>query len=168
MPGAPVSPFTRLPTTPVTSDIYDKLAAVQNQTQQQTGAIAQQQAAQDKTVSTIQSDLAALQKKVSGSTATLTLAYRQVTSSTFIALTDFTVHGILGAGATFTLPDAKTCAGQIFVVKNDASSGGNSITMGSTNSQKIDGAAPGSIVLAFDNAYIFQSTGLGWITIANF
>jgi len=72
---------------------------------------------------------------------------------------DYTIHFTSGTD-TFTLPTAVGCTGRIYVVKN--TTGGN-LTLATTSSQTIDGAAPGT--LANGAAAQFQSTGANWIKI---
>lgn len=75
---------------------------------------------------------------------------------------DYTIHFTSGT-STFTLPTAVGITGRIYVVRNDS---GNTLTLATTSSQTINGAAPGTI--ATGAGIGLQSTGANWITISSF
>lgn len=72
---------------------------------------------------------------------------------------DYTIHFTANTN-TFTLPTAVGCTGRIYIAKNTS---GNVLTLGTTSSQTIDGAAPTTV--ANGAAAQFQSTGANWIKI---
>lgn len=62
-------------------------------------------------------------------------------------------------GGTVTFPDATGCANRIFAVKRN----GTAVTLATTSSQLIDGAAPGSFpVIGNLDTVAFQSDGSNW------
>lgn len=96
--------------------------------------------------------------------AALATAYATVTANTTLG----TTHSVVGVDATggartITLPSAATCAGRMYVVKKrDASA--NAVTVATTSSQTIDGAA--TVVLAAQWASVsVVSDGAGWLVV---
>jgi len=65
---------------------------------------------------------------------------------------------------TLTLLTAVGKTNKIFYIKN---SGSGTITINTTSSQTIDGAASGSITLAQYDLLIVQSNGANWIKLSN-
>lgn len=86
--------------------------------------------------------------------------YVEKTGTYTITAADYTVNCTSGS-FTVTLPTAVGCQGRIYVIKN---SGAGTITLATTSSQTIDGAAPGTVAAG---AYIaLQSTNGNWIKIS--
>ena len=84
-------------------------------------------------------------------------AYRAVTSTDSVAVTDHVVHATSGT-FTLTLPTAVGIAGRQFVIRN---SGTGTITLGRTSSQTIDGVAA-DLVIAGKGFVEVVSDGAGW------
>ena len=84
-------------------------------------------------------------------------AYRAVTSTDSVAVTDHVVHATSGT-FTLTLPTAVGIAGREFVIRN---SGTGTITLGRTSSQTIDGVAA-NLVIAGKGFVEVVSDGAGW------
>jgi len=93
---------------------------------------------------------------VKGSFAT---AYVAKTANYTATISDHTIHFTSGT-STFTFPTAVGITGRIYVVRNDS---GNTLTLATTSSQTIDGAAPGTQATATVKQY--QSTGANWISL---
>lgn len=70
------------------------------------------------------------------------------------------LRNLESGNSTVTLPTAVGAAGRVYILKN---SGAGTITLATTSSQTIDGAAPGTIAAGAGN--IFVSTGANWITV---
>jgi hypothetical protein len=101
------------------------------------------------------------------------LGYRAVTNSVTFGTDDHVIN-VTNATPTITLPAAVATstgtttsdnvgagiAGKVFVLKNSTT---NAITVATTSSQQIDGAAPGT--LDGGQSLRVMSTGSGWITI---
>jgi hypothetical protein len=64
---------------------------------------------------------------------------------------------------TITLPTAVGIDGRIYVIKNKGS--GTTITVNTTSSQTIDGAASGTVLLSYPDALMVQSDGANWDVI---
>lgn len=80
--------------------------------------------------------------------------------STTTALNN-THNSILASGnITLTLPDATLCNGRLYRIKKTDS--GTTVTMATTSSQTIDGAAPGTLTTQW-SSLIVQSDGANWI-----
>ncbi|HLZ85755.1 MAG TPA: hypothetical protein VKQ52_00890 [Puia sp.] len=68
--------------------------------------------------------------------------YRSFSSSTTLTASDYTALFTGSSAATVTLPDATTCPGRIYCIKNfSATSPAPLVTIATASSQKIDGAA---------------------------
>ena len=68
--------------------------------------------------------------------------YRSFTGTTALTANDYTVVFTGGTAATATLPDASTCPGRIYCIKNFSSTlPAPALTIGTVSSQQIDGAA---------------------------
>ena len=88
--------------------------------------------------------------------------YRSFSASTTLTNTDFTSIYTGTAAATVTLPDAITCGGRLYVIKN-LSSGSSTpvLTIATTSSQKIDGYS--NWILDEDNEVVsLVSDGANW------
>ncbi|HEX4958780.1 MAG TPA: hypothetical protein VFV46_11430 [Lacibacter sp.] len=93
----------------------------------------------------------------------LSFNYRSFTSSTTAASTDKTLVFTGSSAATVTLPDATTCAGRVYTIKNaSAASPLPVLTIATTASQTIDGAVSWSLN---DNKEVLtvESDGSNWI-----
>lgn len=93
----------------------------------------------------------------------LSLNYRAFTSSTTAASTDNTLLFTGTSAATVTLPDATTCAGRVYSIKNTSTSSPLPVlTIATTSSQTIDGV---SSWLLNDTKEILTvaSDGANWI-----
>jgi len=86
-------------------------------------------------------------------------AYVAKTANYTATISDYTIHFTSGT-STFTLPTAVGITGRIYVVRNDS---GNTLTLATTSSQTIDGAAPGTQATGTVKQY--QSTGANWISL---
>jgi hypothetical protein len=80
-----------------------------------------------------------------------------------LAVGDGTV--LFTAVATGTLPDATTCSGVGFVIKNNVSAGGT-VTVATTSAQTIDGQTTWLLVNRWQYISV-QSDGANWQIIAN-
>lgn len=87
--------------------------------------------------------------------------YVEKTANYSAAFSDYTINCTANS-FTVTLPTAVGISGRIYVIKN---TGAGSITIATTSSQTVDGAAPGSVTAG--NKLIVQSTGANWIIIGN-
>lgn len=102
----------------------------------------------------------------------MTVGYRETSSDTTFATDDFTIN-VTSGSPTITLPAATAVnvstsaahnvaagiAGKIFIIRN---TGGGVVTVATTSSQTIDGAAPTTLA---SGSLKVQSTGTNWITI---
>jgi len=88
--------------------------------------------------------------------------YRSFSASTALSTTDHTVFFTGTSAATLTLPDATTCGGRIYCVKNySGSSPAAVLTLSPSSAQKIDGFS--SWVLDETNEVMtLVSDGAGW------
>lgn len=85
-----------------------------------------------------------------------------VKSATYSILpSDYTVE-VTGGTFTMTLPDATTCRGRVYVLKN---SGTGFITLATTSSQTIDQFASAALKFGQYVCYNLQSNGANWIII---
>ena len=103
----------------------------------------------------------------------ITVGYRAVTGNTTFATDDHTIN-VTSGSPTITLPAATAVSastgsannaaagieGKIFIIAN---TGAGTVTVATTSSQTIDGAAPGTV--AAGARLRVQSTGTNWITI---
>jgi len=101
------------------------------------------------------------------------LEYAEKSANYSILATDYTIN-VTANSPTITLPDsvalnpatgnftnaAAGAMGKIYIIKN---SGAGVVTIATTNSELIDGSAPGT--LATGASIKVQSTGTGWITV---
>lgn len=87
------------------------------------------------------------------------LPYVAKTANYTYSATDYTVDCTANS-FTLTLPTAVGITGRIYVVNN---TGAGTITLATTSSQTINGAAPGTV--GPTAVYRFQSTGANWITV---
>lgn len=163
--------FTRLPPGSVnlTRDLYDKLQAVGGQVDSLSSSVAAQKTAQEQTIQGVQSSVSAIQRQIgTPGTSTFIPSIRQVAGGdAFIGFSDYTVVLIITVTQKAALPDATRCVGQIFVVKNSKGSGGGAVhvSMDSTNSQTIDGAAASTVTLSAGGCLTVQSDGMNWIVL---
>jgi hypothetical protein len=162
----PAPPFTRLPTTPVQSDLYDKVQAVGATVDQNNTALTNGQATLQTGLATVQSQLSALQTQMSTPGAQ-TQAFRTSGVSTGLTASDYTLYFVItfGGPALCPLPPTTPPAGQIFVIKNAAASMSN-VTLQAANKQTIDGAAATSYVLAPGNCLTIQSDGTNYLLLS--
>lgn len=98
---------------------------------------------------------------VRGSVST---AYRAFTSSTSAAITDNMLAFTGTSAATLTLPTAATVAGRYYWIKN-ASSNSSVLTIATTSSQTIDGAASWTLD-AQNEAVRIVSNGTNWFVVS--
>lgn len=92
----------------------------------------------------------------------LSLAYRQFTAGTSITSTDNTIVFTGNSAATATLPDATTCAGRMYRIKNASTSGVTPVlTVATTSSQTIDGSATWALDEQ-NEAVTVVSNGTNW------
>lgn len=94
-------------------------------------------------------------------TTSLTLAYRAITALRTLDSSDYTVDCTANS-FTVTLPTAVGIGGRVYNIKN---TGNGLITVDTTSSQTIDGAASGTITLAQYACLTVQSTGANWIIL---
>jgi len=85
--------------------------------------------------------------------------YRLVTASTTLSSTDSVIE-MTGSSYNVTLPDATTCTGREYIIKNTS---GSSKTVNTTSSQTIDGNLTVSVV--GKNWIVVKSNGSNWIII---
>lgn len=94
---------------------------------------------------------------------TLVLSEVVKTANYIITTSDFGVYASLAGVATFTLPGASTCAGQIFAVKNETSSGAE-LTLAAAGGDTIEGFSAFGIDPG--QSYMVQSLGgTKWIIL---
>ena len=158
------TPFTRISSDPALSDVYDKLSSSASQTDQNTAAIAQQQAKTQTTVTNLQKAIADLQG-LPANNKTSVLGVRFVTLSAYMLPTDHTIIFLIGTAAVCTLPNCRLVPGQTFAVKCDAASGA-AVTLNSQGTETVDGAAANTISLAAGKAIQLQSDGQNWIILS--
>lgn len=90
----------------------------------------------------------------------LVLNDRSVTTTYTVTTSDCILRCSTSGGSfTATLPDATTCAGQVFIFKKTSSA--NTLTIGTTASQTIDGSAS-KTVTNLNTAVILYSNGSNW------
>lgn len=103
----------------------------------------------------------------------ITVGYRATSSNATFASDDYTIN-VTSGSPTITLPAATAASastgsannaaagieGKIFIIAN---TGAGTVTVATTSSQTIDGAAPGTV--AAGARLRVQSTGTNWITI---
>lgn len=89
-------------------------------------------------------------------------AYRGFTASTTLTSTDYTSIFTGTSAATVTLPDATTCTGRLYVIKNySATTPAPALTVATTSSQQIDGYS--SWILDVTNEVVaVVSDGANW------
>lgn len=89
---------------------------------------------------------------------------RLLTGNTMVALDDCTAWFIIQDAALCTLPDPTQIQGQIFIIKNDATST-STVTMAATLDRLIDNLAASTYVLSPGNTLLVQSDGTNWIAL---
>lgn len=89
----------------------------------------------------------------------LALAYVAKTADYTLTATDYTVN-VTANSPTITLPTAVGITGRVYVIKN---TGLGVVTLATTSSQTIDGAAPGTVIAG--GVSVLQSDGANWIKI---
>lgn len=89
-------------------------------------------------------------------------AYRGFTASTTLTSTDYTSIFTGTSAATVTLPDATTCTGRLYVIKNySATTPAPALTVATTSTQQIDGYS--SWILDVTNeVFAVVSDGANW------
>lgn len=90
----------------------------------------------------------------------LSAAYRTFTATTAANTTDHTLVFTGTTAAAVTLPDATTCAGRSYWIKN-ASSNSSVVTVNTTSSQTIDGLSSWSLVQLYKTVLVV-SNGVNW------
>jgi Chaperone of endosialidase/Head domain of trimeric autotransporter adhesin len=90
----------------------------------------------------------------------LSLNYRAFTTAASAASTDNALVFTGTSVATLTLPDATTCAGRLYTIKN-ASSNASVLTIATTSSQTIDGLTSWSLSQT-NKSLIIISNGANW------
>lgn len=91
--------------------------------------------------------------------AGLRVGYVAKTADYTLANTDL-VCDVTSGSPTITLPTAGLGSGTMFIIKN---SGAGTVTLATTSSQTIDGAAPGTV--AAGGVIRLVSTGANWISV---
>ena len=94
----------------------------------------------------------------------IALNYRSFTGNTMVVNTDHTIvfNGLTNAAVT--LPDAGSCIGRIYQIKNASTAPVTPIvTILAATGQDIDGCASGLLLQNFNQAVTIQSNGTGWI-----
>ncbi len=93
----------------------------------------------------------------------LSLNYRAFTGNTTITSTDNTIVFTGTSNATATLPDASTCTGRIYRIKNASTAGITPVlTINTTAGQGIDGSTTGWLLDNANEAITVLSNGAGW------
>src|ERR1035438_4359155 len=88
--------------------------------------------------------------------------YRSFTSSTSASSTDFTLAFTGTAASSVTLPDATTCAGRVYLLKNASTTGPTPlVTINTTSSQTIDGISSWLLDQPYESV-ILVSNGANW------
>lgn len=90
----------------------------------------------------------------------MSLNYRAFSTSTSAATTDNILMFTGTSTATVTLPDATTCPGRVYTIKN-VSSNGSTLNIATTSSQTVDGLASWSLTQT-NKALVVVSNGSGW------
>lgn len=94
----------------------------------------------------------------------LSLNYRSFTSSTTAASTDNTLLFTGTSAATVTLPDATTCAGRVYAIKNTSTASPLPVlTIATTSSQTIDGSTASWLLNDSKEILTVVSDGANWI-----
>ncbi len=89
-------------------------------------------------------------------------AYRSFTASTTASSTDYTLSFTGTAASTLTLPDATTCAGREYVLKNASTTVPVPLlTISTTSSQTIDGGTSWLLDQAYESVTVV-SNGTNW------
>jgi len=93
----------------------------------------------------------------------LSLNYRAFSGNTTITSTDNTIVFTGTSNATATLPDASTCTGRIYRIKNASTAGITPVlTINTTAGQGIDGSTTGWLLDNANEAITVLSNGAGW------
>jgi len=92
----------------------------------------------------------------------IVLPYSAQTGTYAIKTSDYLINATSGT-YTATLPTAVGCTGKNYIIKN---SGAGAITVATTSSQTIDGAATYSLLLQYKYVHVV-SDGANWIITAN-
>ncbi len=88
--------------------------------------------------------------------------YRSFTVNTAASSTDFTLAFTGIAAASVTLPDATTCAGRVYLIKNASTTGPTpTLTINTTSAQTIDGITTLLLSQAYESV-ILVSNGANW------
>ncbi len=92
----------------------------------------------------------------------LAVSYRSFTTNTTASSSDHTLVFTGSAPSTLTLPDATTCAGRVYFIKNASASGpAPLVTINATSSQTIDGIAAWLLDQPYESV-ILVSDGTNW------
>ena len=93
----------------------------------------------------------------------LSLNYRAFSGNTTITSTDNTIVFTGTSNATATLPDASTCTGRIYRIKNASTAGITPVlTINTTAGQGIEGSTTGWLLDNANEAITVLSNGAGW------
>lgn len=94
----------------------------------------------------------------------LSLNYRSFTASTTAASTDNTLLFTGTSAATVTLPDATTCAGRVYAIKNTSTASPLPVlSIATTSSQTIDGSTASWLLNDSKEILTVVSDGANWI-----
>ena len=149
-------PFTRLPVTDIVSaaaalsDVYDKLASLQTPAVE---AVAQ-------------GSVPRLKHTPPDPSANPSI--RIVQTSTQLLPSDSTIVTVLENDIVIVLPDAASCPGKIYYLKNDAASDADFVLGVYNQHQQVDRQDPGNYTVIPEHAIIVQSDGQGWIVLATY
>ena len=94
----------------------------------------------------------------------LALGYKSFSSTTTAAISDNLLVFTGTSAATLTLPDASTCSGRVYWVKN-TSSNTSVLTIAGTASQTIDGLSSWTITVQ-NKALRLASNGSNWVVLS--
>jgi hypothetical protein len=91
---------------------------------------------------------------------------RSFTGNTSASSTDYTLVFTGSAASALTLPDAATCTGRVYLIKNASTSGTILVlTMGTTSSQTIDGISTYLLNSSYQSVELV-SNGSNWNVLA--
>jgi hypothetical protein len=165
MAGTPArSTFTRLPSDPTTSDLYNQTAKLQQLVQDTSSSVAANKSAVDSSISDVNSQLQKINSAPSMN-GTSVQSIRSVPQSSYLTVADYTVVFYVTVAAIATLPNCRVAEGQIFFVKNDPRSGAT-VTLNSQGNELVDNAAANTISLAAGKSIQLQSDGTNWMILS--
>ncbi|MFT3935865.1 MAG: tail fiber domain-containing protein [Chitinophagaceae bacterium] len=94
----------------------------------------------------------------------MSMVYRAFSSASTATANDNMLSFTGTSAATLTLPDATTCSGRVYWIKNN-SSNASALTIATTSSQTIDGIASWSLTQT-NKAMRVASNGANWLVLA--